>query len=71
MATVKVCEDQLYCMFIDAQSAYGNEEFPHYAQLLEGTSTSIPMQWVTNDTTGISHLTFVYGETTVWACYYD
>ena len=58
-------------MFVDAQSAYGKEEFPQYAQLLEGTSTSIPMQWITNDATSISHLIFVCGETTIWAHYFD
>ena len=71
MTTVKVYKDQLYRMFVDAQSAYGKEEFSDYIELLERTSTSIPMQWITNDATGISHLTFVCGETTIWVHYYD
>ena len=55
-------------MYIDPESSYGKSQ---YAELLDSQNSSVPMKWVTNKATGVSHVTFNCGETTIWACYND
>ena len=68
MQSIKVCQNELAHMFIDPETAYSTLEFSQYKMLVNVNSADIPLRWRDLDgDSGISHLVFDLGITTVWA----
>jgi len=45
MQTVKLCQDELACMFVDASTTFNKVDFPCYSDLISLSSAEIPLQW--------------------------
>jgi len=66
--SIKVCQGELAKTFIEASNAYNTTKFPRYNDLVNLRCAEIPMEWRDLDEeSGIYHLVFKFGKTTVWA----
>jgi len=72
MQSIKVCQDELAQMFIEASTAYNLADFPQYNDLIELQCHDIPLEWrALVEDSGICHLVFNFGVTSIFAQCFD
>ncbi len=67
IATIKVCQGQIYNLYYDATLAFQGDEFWSFHELLQGDHQQIHTKWVIDyNTKSIKNLAFVINGEKIW-----
>jgi len=70
VAALKLCEGQLYSLFVDTGNGFSQDEFWSFHGLLDSSHESIHLKWVCDlNSSGEAQLAFFVGGTQHWAVY--
>ena len=59
MAAVKICQVDLYMMYVDPESSFQKAQFQMFCNVVEDHSYTISQEWVTDMNMGIESLAFI------------
>jgi hypothetical protein len=71
VATIKVCQGDLYNMYCDYTSKFALDSFWSFKYLLDCKHDSIYMQWIPNVNIRVCHLAFKVFGNHIWAMHQD